>query len=698
MVRAGQAKEAREAKGENKKEGFPVDHYSYSMFSKASSNPLMFKVNYVNGDVIDSTTGAAAVLGSGLHEAMKYYLGGGDLPTPADDGEAIKFGHDMGLKYLQEYSDGFIQWTKNIPTRASLMERYAFAYFEYIKNMQFVKSVKSVVLVEKMLKYRVEVEGKELPVPLKGAADFVYYDKKDRMIIRDHKFTQKFSAEEAIDGAKLLQAAFMYFLVYAETGVAPYAIEFAECKVTKNQDATAPQVQVYPMIYAKEPMIFEFFYRMYEDITKMLLGESVYLPNIFATFDKEVSILAYAYKLDIENNRVANFKKMKVDNITDFLKQKITKDGNMKKYMETVATKFVSASTLNYKTMQLHEKIKMKYAEHGIGLDFHSKIVGGAVTLYRFEPSVGIKMSKIEAYGKDIEQVVEKSGIRILAPIPDTGFIGFEVPNDVRTFPKQKGKREGFELAIGINIMDETIRMDIRETPHMLISGATNSGKSVFMNQLIEQIGQMNRNEAEMVLLDPKRVELMEHTGKYNVTAYEYDAVKIHAQLANLVKVMEMRYEQLQALKKKNWKEYNESLSPKKKEPFIFVFIDEFGDLIAQNHMVPETQIIGNYADGSEKTKRSERNISVEIKDLVLVLSQKARAAGIHLILTTQRPSVKIVDGAIKANFPTRVAFKTSSVVDSQVILDEAGAEKLLGKGDMLFLSNSGLKRLQGFN
>lgn len=694
MVRAGKLKE----EGKHKEGGFPVDHYSYSMFSKASSNPLMFKVNYVNGDVIDSTTGAAAVLGSGLHEAMKYYLGGGDLPTPADDGEAIKFGHDMGLKYLQEYSDGFIQWIKNIPTRASLMERYAFAYFEYIKNMQFVKSVKSVVLVEKMLKYRVEVEGKELPVPLKGAADFVYYDKKDRMIIRDHKFTQKFSAEEAIDGAKLLQAAFMYFLVYAETGVAPYAIEFAECKVTKNQDATAPQVQVYPMIYAKEPMIFEFFYRMYEDITKMLLGESVYLPNIFATYDKEVSILAYAYKLDIENNRVANFKKMKVDNITDFLKHKITKDGNMKKYMETVVTKFVSASTLNYKTMQLHEKIKMKYAEHGIGLDFHSKIVGGAVTLYRFEPSVGIKMSKIEAYGKDIEQVVEKSGIRILAPIPDTGFIGFEVPNDVRTFPKQKGKREGFELAIGINIMDETIRMDIRETPHMLISGATNSGKSVFMNQLIEQIGQMNRNEAEMVLLDPKRVELMEHTGKYNVTAYEYDAVKIHAQLSNLVKVMEMRYEQLQALKKKNWKEYNESLSPKKKEPFIFVFIDEFGDLIAQNHMVPETQIIGNYADGSEKTKRSERNISVEIKDLVLVLSQKARAAGIHLILTTQRPSVKIVDGAIKANFPTRVAFKTSSVVDSQVILDEAGAEKLLGKGDMLFLSNSGLKRLQGFN
>ena len=655
-----------ETKPEGEYAGFPVQFYRYSMFSRFSSNPFMFKVEYINGDTIDTTSSAASVLGSALHKSMQAYLGGADdVTTPTDEGGAIKVGHDYGLDYLKSYSEGMIEWSKTIPNMAKMMERYAFAYFNYIKYLNAQKRCTEVLAVEKKFKHKVAVNEKVLPIPLAGTVDLAYRTK--HLKLHDHKFTSRFSDFDEIDGAKLIQAAFYYFGAYAEFGEEPYSITFAECKITENSDKTQPQVKEFEIVYKDHPLIFELFFRMYQDVTDALMGKQVFIPNVMAMFDREVSILAYIHRLDVSDDRAQQFKKMEVDNITDFLKKKIQKAGKDKKYLETVSRKFISATTLNYATMNTQEKIKMKLAEHGIGVEFDSKVTGGSVELYRYEPSVGVKMSRVEAFAKDIEQVVGVAGIRVLAPIPDSELIGFEVPLKKRTFPTEKPEAIGFELAIGQNITGETIRLDIRSAPHLLVAGSTGSGKSVFISNLIRQL--QGIDEAHLVLLDPKMVELQEFVGAG--TEYADDPKEITSILKTLVGEMNRRYKMLQAQKAKNLEVYNSS---KVKLPYIFVFLDEFGDLV------------------------TNRKYGEYVSEFVLLLGQKARAAGIHLILTTQRPSTKIISGDIKANFPTRVAFKTATMVDSQVIIDHGGAEKLLGQGDMLFVNPQGKEsRLQGF-
>ncbi len=687
--------------------GFPLDHYSYSSFTKFSTNPLMFKVNYMNGDQIETTSSPTNVIGKAVHRALGSYLGGGEIPAPANEGEAIKFGHGVGIDYLKGYSDGFIEYSETIDNRAKLDEKFAFAFFGYLKDANLKKDVKEILLVEKMLQHKVEVDGKILPIPLKGSADLVYRDLENHIIIKDHKFTTKFSNPDAIDGAKLIQAAINYFLVYAELKEAPHSMVFSEYKITENRDKS-PQIREYEIVFDEHPLVFQFFYRFYEDMTNALMGHQVYVPNLYAIFDREVSILAYIHRLDVDEERDKAFKKLKVDNITDFLKKKIEKDGAMKKYLETVTQKFISAETLNYKSMTIEERIKMKLAEHGLSVDFHSKVVGCSVTQYRFEPSIGLKMSKIESYVKDIEQVVEVSGIRILAPIADSGLVGFEVPNKARTFPGAAPAAKGFQVPVGVDLMGDALYVDLRETPHVLIAGATGSGKSVCMSNIIQNV--LTIPNSEVHLIDPKMVELAPFASQ--AETYNHDPEKIEELLKGLVSGMNDRYRKLQAAGVRNVLNY------KKVMPYQFIFIDEFADLIMNSRQIKAKRKATNSVNkiivkeakkldpALAKKKMREIQDGLEdltgfgCEDLIMLLAQKGRAAGIHVVMATQRPSVNIINGSIKANFPTRIAFRTSTSTDSQVIIDQAGAEKLLGKGDMLLLDpgRCGLQRLQGYN
>lgn len=635
--------------------GFPLEHYSYSTFTKFSVNPIMFKINAINGDIIETTSSSSNVLGRGLHKAMETYFGANpSVPTSSDEGEAIKQGYEAGRAYLDAYSDGLIGWNGAISDRAKLDERYSFAYFNYIKELVTSKG-KRTIMAERMLKHTVQVDGKLLPVPLKGAADWVY-EEGGKIKIEDHKFTSKHSGDERIDGAKLLQAAFNYFLVYAETGRAPYSITFNEFKVVPNQDKSAPQLKRFTVVYAEVTLMFDFFYRMYADVTDALMGKMVYVPNLNALYDNEVSLLAYIHRLDDTEEMAKQLKKARVDNITDFLRRKIARSRSLHQFEETVAKKFVSGATLNYATMTTEEKIKMKLAEHGIGLEFDSKVVGPAVTLYRYDPSIGVKMTKIENYGKDIELVTASQGVRILAPIPGTDLVGFEVPNKSRTFLDKAPKSRNGRVAVGVDVQGQTQYIDIKEAPHILIAGATGSGKSVLLNSIIEALG----GSVDLWLMDPKQVELQDAGAQH----YADTPDTIVAMLKELVDVMEERYA---VLKKAHQKKWHDGL--------IVAVIDEYGDLML--------------------SKRG-----TEVEALILKLAAKSRAGGIHLVLTTQTPRVTVVTGSIKANFPTRVALKTASAKDSEVILGTGGAEKLTGKGDMLLMRSTEpeIVRVQGFS
>ncbi len=325
-----------------------------------------------------------------------------------------------------------------------------------------------------------------------------------------------------------------------------------------------------------------------------------------------------------------------------------------------------------------------------------SATVGPTVTLYEIVPAPGVRISKIKNLEDDIALSLAALGIRIIAPIPGKGTIGIEVPNVRKTvvsmktlLSSDKFQNNTFSLpiAIGKKIDNENFIVDLASMPHLLMAGATGQGKSVGLNAiLVSLLYKKHPSQMKFVLIDPKKVELSiyRQIEKHFLAKLpgEEDAIitdtkKVVHTLNALCIEMDNRYDLLKEAGARNIKEYNEKfvkrkLNPQKGHqflPFIVLVIDEFADLIM--------------------------TAGKEVEMPIARLAQLARAIGIHLIIATQRPSVNIITGTIKANFPARIAFKVSSKIDSRTILDAGGAEQLIGKGDMLISYNGELTRLQ---
>lgn len=325
-----------------------------------------------------------------------------------------------------------------------------------------------------------------------------------------------------------------------------------------------------------------------------------------------------------------------------------------------------------------------------------SATVGPTVTLYEIVPAAGIRISRIKNLEDDIALSLAALGIRIIAPIPGKGTIGIEVPNVKKTVVSMKTllASEKFQhnthslpIAIGKKIDNDNFIVDLTSMPHLLMAGATGQGKSVGVNAiLVSLLYKKHPSQLKLVLIDPKKVELSvyRHIEKHFLAKLpgEEDAIitdtkKVVHTLNALCIEMDNRYDLLKEAGARNIKEYNEKfikrkLNPQKGHqylPFIVLVIDEFADLIM--------------------------TAGKEIELPIARLAQLARAVGIHLIIATQRPSVNIITGTIKANFPSRIAFKVTSKIDSRTILDTGGAEQLIGKGDMLISHHGEVTRLQ---
>ena len=325
-----------------------------------------------------------------------------------------------------------------------------------------------------------------------------------------------------------------------------------------------------------------------------------------------------------------------------------------------------------------------------------SATVGPTVTLYEIVPAPGVRISKIKNLEDDIALSLAALGIRIIAPIPGKGTIGIEVPNVRKTvvsmktlLASEKFQNNNFSLpiAIGKKIDNENFIVDLASMPHLLMAGATGQGKSVGLNAiLVSLLYKKHPSQMKFVLIDPKKVELSiyRQIEKHFLAKLpgEEDAIitdtkKVVHTLNALCIEMDNRYDLLKEAGARNIKEYNEKftrrkLNPQKGHqylPFIVLVIDEFADLIM--------------------------TAGKEVEMPIARLAQLARAIGIHLIIATQRPSVNIITGTIKANFPARIGFKVSSKIDSRTILDTGGAEQLIGKGDMLISHNGEVTRLQ---
>lgn len=318
---------------------------------------------------------------------------------------------------------------------------------------------------------------------------------------------------------------------------------------------------------------------------------------------------------------------------------------------------------------------------------------GPAVTQYELELNSGTKVNKLLSLNKEISLALAKKDVRIEAPIPGKSTVGIELPNEsvtmvglreiLQTVPANKEKSK-LLVALGKNIMGSSVWCEIDKTPHLLVAGATGSGKSVCINCIIASILMRTRpDEVRLVLVDPKKVELSMYNGiPHLLMPVVTDPKKANVALQKIVSEMEHRYDLFSEKNVKNIATYNEWVEKQNdnlpddakisKMSYIVVIVDELADLMLV--------------------------ASKEVEDSIMRITQMARAAGIHLIIATQRPSTDVITGVVKANIPSRISFAVSSSIDSRTILDQTGAEKLLGKGDMLFLpmgENSPL-RVQG--
>lgn len=348
-------------------------------------------------------------------------------------------------------------------------------------------------------------------------------------------------------------------------------------------------------------------------------------------------------------------------------------------------TSFLSAnsSTANGGDLENYKaRIQKALSNFGIEVEMGDANVGPRVTQYTLKPAEGVKLASITALNNDLALALAAHPIRIEAPIPGKSLVGIEVPNQTQatvslkeilesdTFKK---RRSSLAIALGKDVMGNPYLADLEKMPHMLIAGATGSGKSVCLNTLLLSIiAQNTPAECQLLLVDPKRVEMVGYNGiPHLITPVITDVNKtIHA-LRWTVGEMDRRFELFSKSGSKNIESFNKN-KPDEAIPYLVVAIDELADLMSV--------------------------AAKEVEGLIVRLAQMSRATGIHLVLATQRPSVDVITGLIKANITARIAFNVASGMDSRTILDTTGAEKLLGKGDMLFTSAelSKPKRLQG--
>ena len=327
--------------------------------------------------------------------------------------------------------------------------------------------------------------------------------------------------------------------------------------------------------------------------------------------------------------------------------------------------------------------LQSTFNNFGIEVKIVKAIVGPSITQFQILPTPGTKVSKIVNLSNDIALNLAAKDVRIEAPIPGKSLIGIEIPNSVNELVTMKEvfvndkDNSPLSVALGKDVSGESMFTRIDKTPHLLIAGSTGSGKSVCVNTIITSILLKNKpDKVKLIMIDPKMVELSIYDGiPHLLTSVVTDPLKAADVLHKVVLEMESRYREFARTRVRNIEGYNKiaEKDPDYKElPYIVVIIDELADLMMVS--------------------------SKEVEESIARIAQKARAAGIHMIIATQRPSVDVITGVIKTNIPSRIAFAVSSSVDSRTILDKSGAETLLGKGDMLYLSADSSKpvRIQG--
>lgn len=620
---------------------------SASAILKFLDNPVAFQKTYI-AKIYDEQRSSSAVVGNAIHEFLEK------LVNKEDYSKALT----SGLEYINNVADFEINYGKT-GSREKMLKDYELLSQTISRELP---EIMNIIGTEVRLEADVMIRNKR--IPFKGFVD-VIQDFGEYIEIIDWKTTRSYSSEDE-ENFKYIIQAWVYTILAEQKYKKPVnRVTFKEIKVSINRD-NSPQIRDYILTRSAISDADNALGRLVKDVSDLVDDPNYkYLPNPNSMFGGGESMVDYAQMEGVTINTVhATEKRQKFSPVNTIVQ-------------EDTANESDDETSL----------IMNKLAEFSIGGKIENIIEAPQVKTYIFKPNRGVKMSKMSSMADDLALALGSQAVRIIAPIPGTKTVGIEVPKS-QEFPEFSGEISGTQVPIGVDTNNKQIYDDLAKMPHMLVGGQTGSGKSVFVKNIIKSL--LKGKKMKINIIDQKIVEMAEFRNECFVATEKDEALALVKKLA---KEMDERYRKFMNKNVVDIDSYNKAGGRTKRE---LIVIDEYADLV-MNLGKEDYYTTDPFTGKQVKTTIDEKK---EFETALSRILQKGRAAGIHCIIATQRPSADIVSPIIKANTPVKACLRVSTAKNSEIILDEAGGEKLCGYGDMLYLGSGMLNpvRIQSYS
>lgn len=669
---------------------FLLDSWSYSRVSQFARNEKAFEMNYIYR--VTQKRSASTVAGQAYHEAVEYYFNAQLKKSKADiiDLEREAF------QYIEDIPANEWKLQKTTPTIAQAKEEATKICNALIKNFLAeidIYDCEEIVEVERYYDEFITVNGVDVPLPCHAKVDLLIKTEEGKNVIVDHKSKKTFTDEKEVAFNVGKQAITYVHVVEAFHGITVDEVWFIENKYTTNRDAS-PQLQKF-VIKINEDNRRLFDALLYEPLKRMIEAiqdpDYVYLINEADNYVDKAELNAFWAQTMMAEVDDFDIPESKKELISKRLKK--IRDASVASVSPNVIKKFRQNASqfihynLSDKDMTTEQKIEHVLRSFNIIVNVAHKFEGYSNNTYLLQTSAGINLSSVQKYKLDIANALNVASIRIqnqLFVYEDQSYLAIEAPKkrtadlfwDAKYLVDKK-------LPLGLDNFQQPVVWDLNNhsTPHMLVGGATGSGKSVFIFSILEYA--ILAGIKDIVIFDPK-FEFTNYQGQKGIEVYN--------DIEDIETVMELMVEDM-----------NQRIKSKITTKKLIIF-DEFGDAVAQSRkgkeldkreMVPN----GFYKDGRPKMKMAVVGRSKSLEENLKILAQKGRSSGFRILAATQRASVKVITGDAKANFPIQVAFRLPKEIDSKVMLDQGGAESLTGRGDGLINSPEylDLVRFQSF-
>jgi len=669
-----------------------VDTWSFSRVNTFSRNEKEFEMKYLYG--CSEKSSSASVAGQAYHAALSsYFLNKKEGRTP----DLVNL-EQVAFSYIEEVPANAWKIQKTTPTVEECKNTAVKSVSQFINNFMkeiqvYESEIKEIIGTEVRIKAWLTVNGVDIPLPCVLVIDLIIRTNDNKLVIIDHKSKKSFSDEDEIKFS-IGKQAITYVLGYEEeNGERVDEVWFIENKLSKNKD-NSPQLVPHKAIMDEntrklyEALLYEPLKRMIEAVGD---PDYVYMINDNDNLTDKAEVYDFWAKTmiaEVEDFNIQESKKPlmreRMRKIRDASLTSVTPNviRNFKHFTE----QFIPYDFSN-KNMTNQEKIEHILRSFGIVAKVQHIFDGYSSASYLLEINAGVPISTIQRYKLDIANALNVSNVRIQKDLyvyegksylaVESGKKGFS------TLVWDRSRLADHKLPLGINNFQQTIFWDLdnHSTPHMLVCGATGSGKSVFLRSTIEYA--LTAGVNEVYIFDPKH-EFLSYKSVNGVTVVS-DISEIELQMMMLVEEMEKRI-RTQSIKK------------------MLIVFDEFADAVANSRKGEKlknyaNEVVGAYSDGRAKTKRVVKSVDKSLEENLRILLQKGRSSGFRIIAATQRASTKVITGDAKVNFPVQVCFRVPKDIDSMVVIDEPGAESLNGRGDFLIKSPEYLfvVRAQGF-